>query len=183
MSRLLAFLPVVALAALALLLWRGFDLDDPHRLPSSLLNKPFPAFALPDLNEGTILSADDLTGEIALVNLWATWCTTCYAEHQMLLKITRQYDLPIYGINYKDDQAKAKDWLSRLGNPYRFSVVDQDGRLGIELGVYGAPETFIIDAQGVIRYKRIGDVNERIWRQELWPIIQQLRTSQAADEA
>lgn len=183
MKRLLAFVPTLVFAALVLLLWRSFDLDDPHQLPSSLLNKPFPAFELPALSDGTLLSTEDLIGEVALVNLWATWCATCYAEHQMLLKITREYDLPIYGINYKDATSKAQDWLQRLGNPFRFNVVDKEGRLGIELGIYGAPETFIIDAKGVIRHKRVGDVNERIWQQELWPIIQRLRTETAESGA
>ena len=183
MKRWLAFVPVLLFAALCVLLWRSFSLDDPSRLPSPLINQPFPNFELPTLESTAVLRAEDLQGEVALVNLWATWCPTCYAEHRFLLAITEQYQLPIYGINYKDDPQEAKRWLQKLGNPFRFNILDPHGRLGIELGAYGAPETFIIDAKGIIRYKRVGEVNERIWLQELWPLIQKLRAETRTEPA
>ena len=132
----------------AVLAWRSFSLDDPSRLPSPFINQPFPNFELPTLESTAVLRAEDLQGEVALVNLWATWCPTCYAEH-----------------------------------PFRFNILDPHGRLGIELGAYGAPETFIIDAKGIIRYKRVGEVNERIWLQELWPIIRRLRAETRPEPA
>lgn len=159
---------------LALLLWRGFALEDPHRLPSVLIGKPFPEFSLPKLDGTGQATRLDMLGKIALVNVWATWCPTCFAEHQALTEIIKTTGLPLYGINYKDDPEKARQWLAKLGNPYVFNLMDAEGRLGVDLGVYGAPETFLIDAAGVIRYKRVGDVNQHIWLQEIMPAIESL---------
>ena len=171
MKRWLLSVPVVLFLALVFLLWHGFRLADPHQLPSELIGQPFPAFNIPRL-DGTRATEKDLTGQVALVNVWATWCPTCLSEHALLLKINKAYNLPIYGVNYKDDAKKAKQWLTKLGNPYVFNLLDSAGQLGINLGVYGAPETFVIDAMGIIRYRRVGDVNERIWVNELLPALQ-----------
>lgn len=173
-KKILAFTPLFVFAALSLLLWRGFFLEDPHKLPSALLDKPFPDFSLPRLDGNGQVSRIDLVGRVALVNLWATWCPTCFAEHRTLLEISKKYDIPIYGINYKDDSDKARQWLAKLGNPYVLNITDVEGQLGIDLGVYGAPETFLIDKEGIIRYKRVGDVNADIWHQEMLPLVQLL---------
>jgi len=169
------YLPLIVFIALAALLWRGFSLDDPHDLPSALLGERLPTFELPLLADSQrTVTRGELTGEVALVNVWATWCPTCRAEHDALERITEATGIPIYGINYKDEPAKARRWLERFGDPFALSVVDRDGSLGIDLGVYGAPETFLVDADGVIRYKRVGDVNPRIWRDELKPALEEV---------
>lgn len=147
---------------------------DPSALPSALIGKPVPAFALPSLDEpGRTLTEQDLRGEVALVNVWATWCPTCRAEHAMFNKLASQ-GVTIHGVNYKDNSEAARRWLEELGNPYQLNVEDPQGSLGINLGVYGAPETFLIDADGVIHYKYIGAVDERVWADQLGPRYQAL---------
>jgi cytochrome c biogenesis protein CcmG/thiol:disulfide interchange protein DsbE len=159
-------------AAIAL---AGFYLADPKQLPSALLHKPFPQFSAPVLGEpGRQISRDDLVGRVLLVNVWATWCPTCLAEHGELQRIAAETGLPIIGLNYKDDPVRAQAWLRRYGNPYEYNIVDLDGQLGIELGVYGAPETFLLNATGEIVYKRVGDINPRIWELELEPLLRSL---------
>lgn len=175
MTRGRLFVPLAVFAVLVVVLPVGFMLNDPHDLPSALVGKPFPAFDLPRLlDSGRRASRADLLGKPALVNVWATWCPTCRAEHQALLRISRQTGVRIIGVNYKDDPQAARRWLEELGNPYDFSVVDRDGRLGIDLGVYGAPETFVIDAEGMIRKRRVGEVNRRIWQEQLAPLMREL---------
>lgn len=147
---------------------------DPSALPSALIGKPVPAFALPSLDEpGRTLTEQDFRGEVALVNVWATWCPTCRAEHAMFNKLASQ-GVTIHGINYKDNSEAARRWLEELGNPYQLNVEDPQGSLGINLGVYGAPETFLIDADGVIHYKYVGAVDERVWADQLGPRYQAL---------
>ena len=175
MSRARFFVPLAAFSALAVVLYLGFTLRDPHLLPSALLDRPFPEFELPVLGRaGAKATASGLAGEVRLVNVWATWCPTCLAEHDALKRI-RKTGLPIVGINYKDDSTAAIAWLQRHGDPYEYSVVDADGDLGVELGVYGAPETFLVDAAGIIRYKRVGAVDDAVWREEIAPVIEALR--------
>ena len=120
-----------------------------------------------------------LLGEPVLVNVWATWCPTCKAEHDELLRIRAETDLRIVGVNYKDNAAKAMRWLAEFGNPYDFVLQDTDGALGVELGVYGAPESFLLDADGTIVYKRVGDINPRIWRDEIAPVLERLEVIDA----
>ncbi len=170
---LLLALPLLGFLALLLMLGGGLG-KDPSLLPSALINRPLPQFQgvrLDDLNQS--VTPDDLAGEIALLNIWATWCPTCYAEHQYLNQLKEQ-GVVIYGVNYKDERDKALQWLASLGDPYRFNIDDSEGQLGIELGVYGAPETFLLDAEGVIRYRHVGEVNERVWQKEFVPRIQAL---------
>ncbi|HET6473549.1 MAG TPA: DsbE family thiol:disulfide interchange protein [Pseudomonadales bacterium] len=181
MSRASLFVPLAAFIVIAGLLYAGFSLNDPHVLPSALIGKPFPAFDLPALDDGADarrFSAADVRGP-ALVNVWATWCPTCRAEHEELLRIHRETGLPIIGVNYKDDSAQARDWLRRLGNPYVFNIVDATGSLGVDLGVYGAPETFLVDASGTIVYKRVGDVNPAVWEREIKPQVDALKAGPA----
>ncbi len=176
MKRLGLFLPFAIFALIIGFGYAGFSLNDPHKLPSALLEKPFPEFAGPGLADPErSLSKADLLGSPVLVNVWATWCPTCRAEHEQLNALKAEHGLRIVGVNYKDDPAKALRWLAELGNPYEFNVQDPDGSLGVELGVYGAPESFLLDAQGVIRYKRVGDVNERVWRREIAPLLARLK--------
>ncbi len=184
MSRASLFIPLTAFVVIVALLYAGFSLNDPHLLPSALIGKPFPAFDLPALDDGQAADARkhftqaNVRGPV-LVNVWATWCPTCRAEHAELLRIHRQSGLRIIGINYKDDPAAARAWLAQLGNPYDFNIVDARGTLGVDLGVYGAPESFLVDASGTIVYKRVGDVNRRVWEQELKPHVDALAQSAA----
>ena len=178
MSRARLFVPVAVFAVLAAFLYLGFTLRDPHELPSALIDKPFPDFDLPLLGQpGGRAKRAELLGETRLVKVWATWCPTCLAEHGELARIAAT-GLSIVGVNYKDDPVEAGRWLARHGNPYDFNIVDAGGDFGVELGVYGAPETFLVDAEGIIRYKRVGEVNETIWREELQPAIAALRPRQ-----
>jgi cytochrome c biogenesis protein CcmG/thiol:disulfide interchange protein DsbE len=174
MQRLKYFLPLFIFVVIAGFLLRGLDLD-PAEMPSALLDKPVPDFRLPALLEDSReVSASDLQGEVVLLNVWATWCVSCRVEHPML-NLLKEQGVKIVGLNYKDDPEAAKQWLIDLGNPYAFNVVDKDGRLGLDLGVFGAPETFVIDRQGIIRYKYIGVIDERVWATTLEPVYQQLQ--------
>ncbi|MBL6715527.1 MAG: DsbE family thiol:disulfide interchange protein [Pseudomonadales bacterium] len=174
MSRTSLFLPLGLFLVMAFMLWRGFALNDPHELPSALLNQPLPAFEKTRLADGAPVTRDALLGEPFLLNVWATWCPTCKAEHAELNRIAATYGVPLVGVNYKDNGPAARAWLARYGDPYRLSLVDDDGSLGIELGVYGAPETFVVDAEGVIRYKRVGAVDRRVWEEEIRPLLTRL---------
>ena len=162
MNRAILFVPLVIFALMGVVFWIGLGIEDKTSLPSPLIDKPFPDFELGVVEDGRTLTTADLKGQPALVNVWATWCPTCKAEHAFLNKLAAQ-GVRIIGINYKDDLAKAKDWLAAYGNPYAYNLSDPDGMLGLELGVYGAPETFLIDADGIIRAKHIGDLNPRVW--------------------
>lgn len=172
MNRLKLFLPLAAFAVLAIFLLRGLSLD-PSAMPSALLDKPFPAFTLPALSSGSTLSEKNLHGQKALVNVWATWCITCRVEHPYLMQLAGQ-GIAIYGINYKDKLPAAQQWLTEKGNPYRETIVDADGKLGIDLGVFGAPETYFVDSKGIIRFKHVGDLNQRIWQEKLQTIWQHM---------
>jgi len=177
-QRLFLFIPLAIFAALAVLFWHGLSLN-PNEMPSALLNKPVPPFELPVLpapeNPQGLVNANQemLKGKVSLLNVWATWCTTCRQEHEFLNTLKAQGIL-IYGINYKDNGEDAQRWLAELHNPYVFSVTDEDGRLGLNLGVFGAPETYVIDKQGVVRYKHIGDVNAQVWEKTIKPIFDSL---------
>ncbi len=175
MSRASLFVPLGIFALIVVLGYLGFRLEDPHRLPSALLDKPFPEFNATVLGDpAREVTRADLVGEPVLVNVWATWCPTCKAEHEELLRIDALTDLRVVGVNYKDDAAKALRWLAEFGDPYEFVLEDVDGRLGVELGVYGAPESFLLDGSGRIIYKRVGEINPRVWRNEIAPILAQL---------
>ena len=177
MNRLKLFFPLAAFLVLAGFLFRGLSLD-PQALPSALIDKPLPAFNLARLGgAGETVDRSAMLGEVALVNVWATWCASCRIEHPFLTELA-QSGLPIFGINYKDQDEKALIWLQDLGDPYRFSVVDTEGQLGLDLGVYGAPETYVIDANGVIRYRHVGVVNAATWQNTLAPIVAELRREQ-----
>lgn len=171
-KRLALFLPLLGFIVLAIFLMRGLSLD-PKEMPSALLNKPFPTFSLPSLLTTSTLTEKNLHGQKMLVNVWATWCITCRVEHPFLMKLADE-NIPIYGISYKDSDPAAKNWLQEKGNPYRDVIVDAEGRLGIDLGVFGAPETYFVDSAGVIRYKHVGDLNPQNWQDELQAVWEKL---------
>lgn len=178
MNKKILFIPLILFLALVVVfitqLARNADGDDPTKLESVLIGKPVPEFRLEDLAEpGKLYDQSIFRGEPLLLNVWATWCPTCYAEHQYLNELAEQ-GVKIIGLNYKDDRTKAVQWLNQLGNPYLISLFDGDGMLGLDLGVYGAPETFVIDANGQIRYRHVGDVNVKNWNETLQPLYQQL---------
>jgi cytochrome c biogenesis protein CcmG/thiol:disulfide interchange protein DsbE len=171
-SRLKLFLPLFLFAVLAIVLFRGLSLD-PTAMPSALIDQPLPTFKLPALGDDAILTEGDIRGQVALLNVWATWCVSCRVEHPYLQQLADQ-GIPIFGLNYKDNDADALRWLAELGNPYRLTIADREGTLGLDLGVYGAPETYLLDAQGVVRYRHVGVVDENVWRTILQPAYQEL---------
>jgi cytochrome c biogenesis protein CcmG/thiol:disulfide interchange protein DsbE len=166
--------PLVLFIFLGLLLAYGLNLD-PRKIPSPLIGKSLPAFSLATVADpARKVSRDELLGRAYLLNVWASWCVACRQEHPFLNELTRNKAVPIIGLNYKDKRQDALGWLGSLGNPYELSLSDSDGRLGIDLGVYGVPETFVIDKQGVIRYKQIGPITPEAWEQKLAPLIKEL---------
>jgi cytochrome c biogenesis protein CcmG/thiol:disulfide interchange protein DsbE len=171
--RLKLFLPLFLFALLAILLFRGLFLD-PSEMPSALIDRPLPPFNLPALGEDRMLTRTDVTGEVALLNVWATWCVSCRVEHPYLQQLA-DVGIPIYGLNYKDSDAAAQQWLADLGNPYRLNIADREGTLGVDMGVYGAPETYLLDASGVVRYRHVGVVDETVWRTVLEPLYLELK--------
>jgi cytochrome c biogenesis protein CcmG/thiol:disulfide interchange protein DsbE len=172
MKRLILVLPLLAFLAITVFLYRGLFLD-PAELPSALIGKPFPAFSLPNVTGERTLTEADLKGKPALVNVWGTWCVSCRVEHPVLNKLA-QMGVTIYGVNYKDDNAAALKWLKEFHNPYQLDIRDEQGSLGLDLGVYGAPETFLIDKDGIIRHKFVGVIDEVVWREQLAPLYQSL---------
>lgn len=172
-QRALLFIPLVVFAVLAVFFWRGLSLD-PNKMPSALLDKPVPPFSLPRLqNPEELRTQSLLQGRVSLLNVWATWCVTCRDEHAFLNKL-KQQGVYIIGIDYKDNQQDAQRWIAELGNPYADIISDEDGRLGLDLGVFGAPETYVVDRQGIIRYKYIGDLNQKVWDDTIKPIFDSL---------
>ena len=136
-----------------------------------------PAFLLTRLDDPNVTISDtDIKGKVAVLNIWATWCTSCRAEHEVLLQLARTGEVAIYGLNYKDNRADAQRWLRQLGDPYIANAFDEDGRVGINWGVYGAPETFVIDPQGIIRHKHIGPLTTEVLQQTLLPLIAELKS-------
>jgi cytochrome c biogenesis protein CcmG/thiol:disulfide interchange protein DsbE len=175
MSRHLRYvIPLAVFVVLVVLLWRGLSLD-PREVPSPFIGKPAPAFSLPTLNDPQAqLSPEDLRGQVWLLNVWASWCVSCRAEHEVVTRLVREHGLKILGLNYKDARADAIGWLERFGNPYFASVVDVEGNVGIDWGVYGVPETFVVDKQGVVRYKHIGPVTDMSAAQSILPLVREL---------
>ena len=172
--RLLYLLPSIVFVIICGFLLRGLSLD-PSLVPTALIDKPVPQFALAPLDsQAAPLSSHNLKGEVALVNVFASWCGPCRIEHPLLLDIASRGDIKLYGINYKDDPVAARSWLTELGAPFGRSGADRDGRVSIELGVYGVPETFLIDGEGRIRYKHVGPISEGVWVEEVLPLIRSL---------
>ncbi|MEE9422491.1 MAG: DsbE family thiol:disulfide interchange protein [Gammaproteobacteria bacterium] len=167
-------LPLFAFLALAGLLYKGLSLD-PKKIPSPLIDKPAPTFSLPQLYAPEkLLTQNDLKNQVSLLNVWATWCGACRQEHPVVMQLAKT-GVPIYGLNYKDKRPDAKRWLKQYGNPYRANAFDEEGRVGINWGVYGAPETFVIDKQGIIRHKHIGPLTTEALNRDILPLIKLLQ--------
>lgn len=165
--------PIALFLLLCVFLWRGLSLD-PHNLPSVQLGKEVPVFTLPDLlNPKSSFSSSQLRNQVVLLNVWASWCEACVEEQVFMLQLARE-GVPIYGLNYKDKTPDAKQWLVQWGNPYKLIIQDIEGRVAIDLGVYGAPETFVIDKQGIIRYRHVGIMSQAIWLKEIQPLMKKL---------
>jgi cytochrome c biogenesis protein CcmG/thiol:disulfide interchange protein DsbE len=148
---------------------------DPREVPSPLIGKPAPGFALTRLDDaGRTLRREDLLGRVWMLNVWASWCSACREEHPLLVAFAQRRVLPIYGLDYKDTRREGLGWLGRFGNPYEASLFDAEGRVGIDFGVYGVPETFIIDKQGIVRFKHIGPLTPEVIEQRIVPLVRQL---------
>ena len=170
-------LPLAIFAVLAGFLFVGLGLN-PREVPSPFIGKPAPPFQLAQLaQQDQSFSPSQMQGQVWLFNVWASWCVACRIEHPLLVDLAKKDVIPIIGLNYKDKRDAALGWLGQFGDPYRLSVVDTDGRVGIDYGVYGVPETFVIDKTGVIRFKQIGPITEEAWRNKILPLVQQLRQS------
>ncbi len=167
-------LPLILFILLVILLGVGLTLD-PREVPSPYINKPAPSFNLPDLyDSASTLRPENMQGKVWLLSVWASWCGACRAEHQVLNRLVKQHQTEIIGLNYKDDNYQAIQWLKELGNPYMAVAVDIQGLTGIDWGVYGVPETFVVDKKGIIRYKNIGPVTQETVDNTLLPLIDQL---------
>lgn len=167
-------MPLIVFIILGVVFYRGLSLN-PQDLPSARVGQAMPEFSLPSLdNAERVVTNSDLTGNIKLINVWATWCPSCRYEHPYLLEMAKSDRFKLYGIDWKDDRAAAEQWLQQLGNPYQFSIFDELGSLAIDLGVYAAPETFVVDHHGIIRKRFAGPIDANVWQQEFEPLINQL---------
>ena len=174
MKHLRYLVPVGILVVLLYFLRAGLSLN-PREVPSPLIGKPAPAFSLARLDQPAVrIAKDDLRGKVWILNVWASWCVACRQEHPLLVAYSKTTQVPIYGLNYKDEPAAGLKWLADFGNPYTASLADRDGRVGIDFGVYGVPETFVIDGEGVIRYKHIGPLTPEVLRDTIDPLLKQL---------
>lgn len=168
------YMPLVCLFALITLLARGLYVSHPGELPSALAGKDLPVFVLSNLIPGQAsLSNQTLKGQVSLLNIWASWCHACVNEHEMLMKIKNEYHVPVYGILYKDESDIALRWLDQQGNPYELIGNDNKGDVAIDFGVYGTPETYVINAQGKIIYRHVGTLTQNVWDKIIYPLIQQ----------
>ena len=174
MKRFWFLIPLAAFLALAVMLAVGLKLD-PREVPSPLIDKPAPKFALQRLDDAQkTIRLDDMRGKVWVLNVWASWCVACREEHPLLVEFAKKRVVPLYGLNYKDKRDDAKAWLARFGNPYDASLFDDEGRVGIDFGVYGVPETFVIDQNGVIRLKHIGPLTPDVLATKIEPLLKKL---------
>jgi cytochrome c biogenesis protein CcmG, thiol:disulfide interchange protein DsbE len=170
-----AWLPLALFGLLAVMLGVGLKLK-PREVPSPFIGKPAPAFALPQLADATrTLATADMKGRVWVLNVWASWCAPCRDEHPLLVELAREQKLTIVGLNYKDDRRNAQEWLRRLGDPYTVTAVDADGRAAIDFGVYGVPESFVIDRDGVVRFKHVGPLTREVWARDIEPLVRRLQ--------
>ncbi len=175
-NKLIFLLPLVAFIALAAFFMRGLGLD-PREVPSPLIGKPAPQFERPKLGAGDKVANKDFAGQVWILNVWASWCAPCREEHPVWNEFARKKMVTLVGLNYKDTDAAAQRWLKDLGNPYNVSIADVDGTVGIDFGVYGVPETFVIDRAGVIRYKHIGAMTPKVLDTKIIPLLQEVNRS------
>ena len=168
-------IPLILFLVMAVFLAMGLNLN-PRDIPSPLINKPAPVFSLPILGQADkTLSNTDLSGKVWMLNVWASWCASCRVEHPVFNQLAQKRVVTLIGLNYKDEPESARQWLAQLGNPYNVSIMDQQGRTGIDYGVYGVPETFVIDKKGIVRYKHTGPVSAKDVQTILLPLIAQLK--------
>ncbi len=176
-------IPLGLFLVLAVFLAMGLN-RDPHEVPSPLVGKPAPMFSLPRLDvdpqvavgtQNGSFGPNDMAGKVWLLNVWASWCVSCRQEHPVLVEFAKSNIVPLIGLDYKDQPADAKGWLAQFGNPYALSVVDADGRVGIDYGVYGVPETYVIDKAGTIRFKQIGPITNEVLEAKILPLIKELQ--------
>lgn len=168
-------IPLMLFIVMAVFLAMGLKLN-PRDIPSPFIDKPAPDFALPILAEADkTFTKGDMAGKVWLLNVWASWCGSCRVEHPIFNQLAQKKVVAIVGLNYKDDPFAARQWLAQLGNPYQVSIMDQEGRTGIDYGVYGVPETFVIDKKGIVRYKHTGPVSDKDLHQILLPLIDKLK--------
>lgn len=173
--------PLIIFVVLAGFLYVGLGLK-PREVPSPFIDKPAPNFQLQKLHSmNELFSNNDMKGKVWLLNVWASWCVACRQEHPVLVEMARRGEVPIYGLNYKDAPTKARRWLEEHGNPYKLSAVDYEGKVGIDYGVYGVPETFIIDKQGVIRHKVIGPISYPELQNCVMPVVNELKKRDQID--
>ena len=167
-------IPLIIFIGLLVVLGIGLNLN-PREIPSPFIGKPAPNFSLPQLGDtNKVFTPKSLQGKPWLLNVWASWCTTCREEHPLLVEFSRQKLIPIIGLNYKDKDLEAQNWLKNMGNPYDLSVTDHQGNVGIDYGVYGVPETFLIDASGKIIFKHTGPLTDTVMREKILPLIQKM---------
>ena len=167
-------IPLAVFVTLIALFGIGLNYD-PHLVPSPMIDKPAPAFTLPNLRDAsTTISSTDLRGQAVLLNVWASWCIECRNEQPVLMEFAQKLKVPIYGLNYKDTREEAIQWLDHYGDPYVHSAFDQSGRVGIDFGVYGVPETFVLDRNGIIRYKYIGPITKQAMEEIILPLLNRL---------
>lgn len=177
MKLLRVLLPLGIFLVLLVFLGRGLWLN-PKEVPSPLIGKPAPDFQLPRLDDPSrTVRRDELLGEVWMLNVWASWCAPCREEHPLVIDIAQRQLVPVIGLNYKDTRPAASNWLANLGNPYRASLMDADGRVGIDFGVYGVPETFIIDRQGIVRMKHVGPLTPAVVREQIEPLLKELHAA------
>ncbi len=169
--------PFIFFIALIVLFVVGLQYD-PRRVPSPLIDKPVPQFALPQLNRPQLsFGSHDLLGKVVMLNVWASWCVACRQEHPLLMELSASNKIDIFGLNYKDNREDALRWLEHFGNPYSLSVQDVTGKIGIDFGVYGVPETYILDQNGIIRYKHIGPITKAVLESTILPLVSKLKVS------
>ncbi|MDB6062973.1 MAG: thiol:disulfide interchange protein [Verrucomicrobiaceae bacterium] len=183
MQRFKLFIPLIVFAVLAIFFFVvqkqiGSGDYDPQNMPSALLDKPAPTFSLPDVQSGKVVSSDLIKNKIVLINVWATWCPSCYFEHPYLLTLAQQ-GVVILGVDYKDEPDKAQAWLREKGDPYIAVLDDRAGTLGLDLGVTGAPETYLVDSTGVVRLRYQGPLDERVWKETFQPLLTQLQNAKS----
>jgi cytochrome c biogenesis protein CcmG/thiol:disulfide interchange protein DsbE len=170
-------IPLVLFLVLAVFLAIGLN-RDPHEVPSPLINKPAPAFEIPQLSEpNQSFSPASMKGQVWILNVWASWCVACREEHPVLVELAKSKMAPIIGLDYKDKREEALAMLAKQGNPYVLSAFDSNGRVGIDYGVYGVPETYVIDKTGIIRFKHIGPITMDLLNQKIYPLISELQKS------
>ncbi|MCG7965647.1 MAG: DsbE family thiol:disulfide interchange protein [Candidatus Thiodiazotropha taylori] len=176
MNRYLRYsVPLIVFGIIAAFLYKGLGMN-PREIPSPLIGKSIPEFSLPSVESAqTMINDQNLKGKIYLLNVWATWCVSCRAEHDTLVHLARSGKVEIVGLNWKDERVKAQAWLQQLGDPYTVNIFDQKGRTAIDLGVYGAPETFLVDDDGIIHYKHAGPLTLGVFNETLLPMINDLK--------